>query len=154
MVVLEVALVAASTWLAYWHLNDMIEESLYRVHLEENGLTLKRLMEEALAVLGLFTVVNVIALMLAAAIWSRHENHVLQDLSRLIAKTRALDFSSDAQSRQQPGVLALAAAWRDRERARFTAIREQVMKLEIAGPSEDDLQQMRNTVENLHRILS
>ena len=87
MVALEVTLVVASTWLAYWHLNDLIEESLYRVHLTQSGPTLARLAEEGFAILGLFVVVNLIGLMIAERIWSHHENLVLQHFARLIGKT-------------------------------------------------------------------
>lgn len=154
MVAIEVALVTASTWLAHWHLNDLIEESLYRVHYAKTGPTLMRLAEEGFAVLGLFAVVNVIALMLAEGIWSYHENLVLQDFTRLIGKTRELDFSSDAETRRQHEVLALTLAWRARERTRFAAIRDQVAKLEAAVSAEGSPQDMRNSLENLNRLLS
>lgn len=153
MVALEVFLVAASTWLAHWYLNDLIEESLYRVHLAQTGPTLARLAEEGFAVLGLFALVNMIALMLAAGIWSYHENLVLQDFTGLIGKTRELDFSSDAETRRQHEVLALAVAWRTRERTRFAAIRDQVVKLEGAVSAAESAQEMRNAVERLNKLL-
>ena len=92
MVVLEVTLVAASTWLVHWRLMQLIEESMYRMQVAQTGPTLMRFAEEGFAVFGLFALVNVIALAVAAGIWSYHENRVLQAFTRLIGKTRGLIF--------------------------------------------------------------
>ncbi len=153
MVALEVALVAASTWLAHWYLNHLIEESLYRVHLVQTGPILMRLVEQGFPALGIFAVVNVIALALVAGIWSYHENLVLRDFTKVIEKTQQLDFSADPQPRGRHEVLALAAAWRARERTRFTAIRNQVALLD-SDPSADELpQDMRIGLQRLNQLL-
>ncbi len=154
MVALEAALVVALTWLAYWRLIHLIDESMYRMQIAQTGPTLMRLAEEGFAVLGLFAVVNVIALAVAAGIWSYHENIVLQDFTRLIGKTRELDFSSDAETRRQHEVLALALAWRARERTRFAAIHDQVAKLEAAVAAEGSRQHTRTSLESLNKLLS
>jgi len=154
VVTLEVALAAASTWLAYWRLVYLIDESVYRVHLTHTGPTLMRFAEEGFAVLGLFAVVNVIALAVAAGIWSYRENLVLQDFAGLIGKTQELDFSNDALTQRKRDVLALAAAWRARERTRFAAIREQVAKLEAAVSADATSRDTRNAVESLNKLLS
>lgn len=154
MVALELALVVASAWFAYWHLNNLIEESLYSVHIAQTGPTWARLAQEGFAVLGLFTIVNVIALIVAAGIWSYHENLMLKDFTRLIGKTQNLDFSSDAETRRRHGVLTLAIAWRARERTRFAAIREQVAKLEATVSAEEFPQDMQNSLARLKKLLS
>ncbi len=154
MVALEVFLVAATTWLAYWRLISLIDESMYRMSLSQGGPTLMRLAQEGFAVLGLFVVVNLIALVIAAGIWSHHENRVLRDLVGLIGKTRDLDFSGDAEPRRQHEVLTLASAWRARERARFDAVREQVAQLDAAWSAKQSAQDLRNHVARLSEILS
>lgn len=154
LVVLEVVLVCASTWVTYWHLNDLLEQSLYRVHLVQTGPILTRLVTEGFAVLGVFALVNLTALMVAQRIWSRHENLVLKDFTKLIAKTRKLDFSSDPASHPQTEVLALAMAWRAQERTRFTAIRNQVAKLEASVSAGKSPQTLLLAVEDLNKLLS
>ena len=154
MVVLEVFLVAASIWFAHWQLIELIDQSMYRMNLAHSGPTLLRLAEKGFVVLGLFALVNVAALMVAAKIWSRHENLVLQDFAKLVAKTRELDFSADPESRRQHQVLALAARWRARERARFLAVREQLASLDGSGPSREFLEEMRVAVTRLDKLLS
>ena len=153
LVALEVILVCVSTWVAYWHLNTLIEDSLYRVHLVQTGPILMRLVTNGFAVLGLFALVNLIALMLAQRIWSRHENLVLNSFTDLIDKTRQLDFSSDLANTQQHEVLALAITWRTRERNRFTAIRYQLAKLDVPVSADKSLNDMLLAVENLQKLL-
>ena len=153
MVALEVVLVAASTWLVYWRLSDLLDESLYRVHLVPAGPTLAALAQEGFGVLGLFALLNVFALLVAEAIWSRHENSVLHDFVLLIGRTRNLDFRSDTATRRQHEVLALALAWRVRERARLAAIRDHVTRLEAAASANASAQEMRTLVQSLSQHL-
>ena len=154
IVMLEVILVAASIWLVYWQLNQVIEENLYRVHLVQGGSLFAQLAEKGLGVLGLFAVVNIIALLVAERIWSHHESHVLRNFTELITKTWELDFSNDPEPRRQVEVLVLARTWRARERLRFAAIREQVGKLEAAALAGEPEQDMRDAMESLKKLLS
>ena len=154
LVSLEVVLVAALTWLAQWRLNDLIEDSLYRVHLDQTGSALIQLLQEGSWVLGPFVVVNVLALLAAEGIWSHHENLVIQDFAALIGKTRGLDFSKDAETRRQHEVLTLAMSWRARERTRFAAIHEQVVKLENAASARESAPDIRNAVQRLRKLLT
>lgn len=124
------------------------------MHLAQSGPTLARLAEEGFAILGLFVVVNLIGLMIAEGIWSHHENLVLQDFTRLIGKMRELDFSGDPETRRRHEVLALAAAWRARERARFAAVRNQLAKLEAAVSDERSAQDMQDALDGLNELLS
>ena len=154
IVALELVLVAACTWLAHWRMIQVIEESMYRMSVAQTGPTLMRLAQEGFAVLGLFAVVNVIALMLVAGIWSYHENLVLKDLIELIEKTRGLDFSGDTKTQRQHEVLALAAAWRARDRTRFAAIRDQVARLEAAVSAKVSTEDLRTSVDSLRKLMS
>lgn len=154
MVALEVFLVAASIWLAHWQLIQLIDQSMYRMNVAQSGPTLARFAEKGFMVLGMFAVVNVLALMVAAKIWSQHENLVLQDFTRLTAKTRELDFSGDPQTRRQHQVLLLAARWRARERARFAAVRELVADLDAASRSGESLREMRAAITRIDNLLT
>lgn len=154
MMVLEVALVATSIWLLHWRLVHFIDNSMYRMHAAQEGLTLMRLAQEGFPVLVLFVVVNLMALTLVAGLWSARENLVLQDFIKLMEKTRELDFSSDPEPRRQHEVLKLATAWRALERARFAALREQLANLESAQPSDQSLQDLRVALTRLNQLLS
>lgn len=154
MMVLEVALVATSIWLAHWRLGHFIDNSMYRMHAAQEGLTLVRLAQEGFPVLVLFVVVNMLALTLVAGLWSARENLVLQDFIKLMEKTRELDFSADPEPRRQHEVLKLATAWRALERARFAALREQLANLEDARPSHQSLQNLRVALTRLNQLLS
>ncbi|MBI5921641.1 MAG: hypothetical protein HY847_08290 [Betaproteobacteria bacterium] len=154
MVSLEVTLVAASIGFAYWRLIEMIDESMYRMNVVPVGPTMLIFAEEGFWALGLFTIVNVIALMIAAGIWSRHEKRVLQNFSHLIGKSLQLDFSADPDFSSQHEVLTLASAWRERERKRFVFLREQVVKLEAALSAGISSADLRQVLDSLNKLLS
>lgn len=153
MVVLEAVPVAASIWLVYWRLSGLIEESLYRVHLTSAGPALPILAHEGFSVLGLFAALNVLALLVAEGIWSRHENLVLHDFAALIGKTHKLDCPSAIDGRRQHEVLTLVLAWRARERTRLATIRDQVAKLEAAIAAGESVQNLRDSAHSLNRLL-
>ncbi len=153
MVALEAVLVAASTWFVYRHLSDLLDESLYRVHLVPAGPTLAALAQDGFGVLGLFALLNVFALLVAEAIWSRHENSVLHDFALLIGRTRNLDFCSDTATPRRHEVIALALAWRARERSRFATIRDEVRKLEAAVSAGASANDLRTSLQSLKKIL-
>ncbi len=154
MVALEVALAAACIWLAHWRLVQLIEDSMYRMHAAQSAPTLLRLAQEAFPVLALFVVFNLIALTLVAGLWSARENLVLRDFMALIAKTQALDFSSDPAPQRPHEVLALAASWRARERTRSAAIRDELAQLEATAAANASAQTLRDALERLNKHLS
>lgn len=153
MVALEVILVAAAIGFAYWRLIELIDASMYRMNFAQTGSSLAQFAQEGFWVLGLFAVINVFALMIASGIWSHHENLVLKDFANLIEKSRALDFCSDADALPQHEVLALALAWRARERARFTAIRDQLTQLEAALSQNLPHGNLRALTDDLNKLL-
>jgi len=63
LVLLEAALAAGLAWMMYQHLNQIIEDNLYRVHLADDVPMLTQLMHEEFILLGLFFAVNLIALL-------------------------------------------------------------------------------------------
>lgn len=155
MVAMEIVLVAAAIGFAYWRLSQLIDANMYRMSFSPGGPSLMaQFSKEGFWVLGAFAVINMIALMIAAKIWTRHERRTLQDLAGLIDKTSALDFSGDDEARRQREVLALAAAWRAQERSRFTAIRDQVTKLEASLSSSASDQELLMALEKINGLLS
>lgn len=153
MVTLEVTLVAIAIGFAYWRLAQLIEEGMYRMKAIPMITTMTQFATEGFWILGVFAVVNVIALMVASGIWRRHENLVLRDFMGLIEKTKELDFSSDTETRRQHEVISLAADWRAQERNRYTAVRDQVSKLVASLSSGESSQDTQISVTNLNRLL-
>lgn len=152
LVVLEVTLAGAAVAVLDWRLNGVIEDNLYRVHLAEAEPLLGQLALAAFNVLGVFVVANVIALLAADVIWRYYVSSVVRDFMALIGKTRELDFSPDPDATRHE-VVALAAAWRARERARLAAIRKQVEWLDAGVSAGSDLRSMQDALNSLHELL-
>ena len=152
LVVLEVTLAGAAVAVLDWRLSGVIEDNLYRVHLAEAEPLLGQLALAAFNVLGVFVAANVIALLAADVIWRYYVSSVVRDFMTLIGKTRELDFSPDPEATRHE-VVALAAAWRARERARLAAIREQAEWLGAGVSAGSDLRGMQDALNSLHELL-
>lgn len=152
LVVLEVALAGAAVAVLDWRLSGVIEDNLYRVHLAEAEPLLGQLTLAAVNVLGVFVAVNAIAVLAADAIWRYYVNSVVHDFMALIGKTGDLDFSPDPEATRHE-VLALAAAWRARERARLAEIRVQVGRLDAGVSAGADSRSMQEALNRLHELL-
>lgn len=153
LVVLEAALVGASVWIMYVRLNQLIEESLYRIHLAKAGLMLPALLHAALPVLGGFVIANVAILLIVMCLWGRNVNAITDEFMHLIGKTRKLDFSPDSAPVKKHELLALTGRWRARERIRQTEIQEQVARLEREMSAGGDSRSLGNIVNRLNELL-
>lgn len=152
LVVIEVILAGAAVALLDWRLSGVVEENLYRVHLAEAEPLLGQLALAAFNVLGVFVAVNAVAVLAADAVWRYHVDSVVTDFMGLIGKTRELDFSPDPEATRHE-VLALAAAWRSRERARLATIRVQVGRLDAGVSAGNDSRSMQDALKRLDELL-
>jgi hypothetical protein len=153
LVLLETGLAAGLTWLMFSRLNQIIEDNLYRVHLADGVPILAQLMHEALILLGIFSVVNVIALLLIDFIWRRHVNSILRFFMQFMGKTYHLDFTTDPEISDRHQVLDLAAIQRDQDRTRLTEIRKQLSRLDPAMLEENDVQGVHDVMKVLDALL-
>lgn len=153
LVIMEAALAGAAVGVLNWHLTGVIEENLYRVHLAEAQPLFDQLLQGALKVLGMFILINGVALLAADAIWRHYVSSVVHDLMALIGRTGELDFSPDPETAHGHEVLALARTWRARERARLAAIREQLVRLEREVSARSDPRGIRAPLDLLDELL-
>lgn len=71
----------------FWRLNQIIEDKLYRVHLADAVPMLAQLMREALILLGIFSAVKLIALVVVDFIGRRYVYSILRLFKLLMGKT-------------------------------------------------------------------
>ncbi len=153
LVVLEAVLVAGMVWLMHWRLSQIIEENLYRVHLAKAVPVLHQLMQEASVLLGVFILVNIIALLVADGVWGRYVNSLLRSFMTLVGKTGKLDFSADPNMSGRHRLLDLAQAQRARERVRLVAIQEQVVRMEAELSGAGDPGRLRELLNGLDELV-
>lgn len=153
LVVLEAGLAAGLTWMMFGRLNQIIEDNLYRVHLGGSVPILAQLTHEALILLGIFSVVNLIALLLVDLGWRRYVNSILRLFMRLMGKTYQLDFTSDPEISDRHQVLDMAKTQRVQDRNRLTEIRQQLSRLEPAMLAANDTQGVHDVLKALDELL-
>lgn len=153
LVLLEPVLAGASVWLLHWRFNQIVEQNLYRVHLAEASSLFGQLLHEAFFLSGIFTLANVIALLIADLIWRRYVNSVLRHFRASVDKTSKLDFSSDPATAGHHPVLALAETQRAQERARLAAIRKLMTNLGAEVLDQTDVHGMRDQLKTLDALL-
>lgn len=153
LVLLEVGLAVGFAWMMYRHLNQIIEESLYRVHLADAVPMLAQLMHEALILLGIFSAANLLALVVVDLIWRRHVSSILRLFMQLMRKTLQLDFTADAAIGDHHQLLDLAAIQREQDRTRLTAIRDQLSRLEPEMLAANDAHAMHDVLNALDALV-
>lgn len=153
LVFLETGLAAGLAWMMFRHLNQIIEDNLYRIHLANTAPILPQLMHQAIILLGIFTVSNLVALVLVDFIWRRYIYSILGLFKQLMEKTYNLDFTDDPEINSRHQVLDLAETQRNQDRIRLTAIREQLSRLETAKMATNDTQTVREVLIALDELL-
>jgi len=153
LVVLEAVLAAGLAWMMFRHLNQIIEENLYRVHLADTVPMLAQLMHEALILLGIFGAANLIALVVVDFIWRRYVYSILRLFMQLMGKTYHLDFTVDPEISDQHQILDLAETQRDQDRTRLTAIRNQLSCMEPEMLAANDEHALREVLKSLDELL-
>ena len=153
LVFLETGLAAGLAWMMYRHLNRIIDDNLYRIHLADTAPILTQLIHEAVILLGIFTVANLAALVLIDFIWRRYIYSILFFFKQLMEKTYQLDFTDDPEISDRHQVLDLTETQRDQDRIRLTAIREQLARLESAVRVTKDTQGLREVLQALDESL-
>lgn len=130
LVVLEVTLLSIAGFILYVRLNAIVDENLYRIHFSGQPAMFSVLLKESLQIMGGLAAVNLIALLMADRIWSRHVNGIMKSLRDLLSRTRNLDLRPDNEVQDQHPVLAMTLAWRDMERTRNKVMRKLVAQAE------------------------
>lgn len=153
IVVIEAGLTAVLTWVMYWRLNQIVEDNLYRVHFAEAAPMINQLMHEALLVLWIFSVVNLIALLVVDFIWRRYVYSILRLFMELVGKTYRLDFTADPEIRNRHQILDLTEIQREQDRARLTKIREQLSRLDLDMQGVNDVRAMHDALNALDELL-
>ncbi len=153
LVLLEAGLAAGLTWLMWQHLNQVVDDNLYRVHLADAAPILLQLARQALVLLGIFFAVNVLALVLVDLVWRAYVNTILRHFMHLMGKTAALDFTSDQPNPQRHQVLDLAESQRDKERQRLTEIRTRLSLLPNAPLAPENAHYVADAVHAAKRLL-
>ncbi len=153
LVLLEAGLAAGLSWMMFRRLNQIIENHLYRVHLADTGPILAQLMHEAIILLGIFSVVNLVALLVVDVLWRRYVYGILRLFKLLMGKTYQLDFTDDPEISDRHQVLDLAETQRDQDRIRLTEIRDQLFRLETEMLAANDTQGVHEVMKALDELL-
>lgn len=153
LVIIEAGLVAGMVWLMHWRLSQIIEETLYRVHLAKAVPILQQLMQEATLLLGIFMLANLIALLVADGIWRGYVNSLLRIFMSLVGKTGRLDFSGDPEMNGRHRLLDLLGTQRVRERRRLAAIREHIAGLDAELSGAGNPRRLLELLNGLNKLV-
>ena len=153
LVLLEAGLAAGLAWLMYQHLNQIIDDNMYRVHLADATSLLPQLISQSYFLLGLFFAVNVLALVAVDLVWRRYVHSILRSFMQLMTKTSQLDFSFDPAIARRHQLLDLSEAQRAQDRARLTAIRAQLSLLSPEVSTATDAPTVQRVLNALNELL-
>ncbi len=120
----------------YLRFGALIEANLYVVHAAARTGLLPAMLSELLKVILVMGVVNTLALLLAHTLWSRHVERVVRAFRNRTARLAALDFTEPEDDQATHEVVARLERWREAERGRLLAVREQLAELRTASDEE------------------
>lgn len=146
---MEVVVATACVCVLYCRLNGLIEASLFRVHLGPTPSIIPALLQDGFMLLLLFIAGNIVALLVATLIWTRHVHGIASEFTSLVEKTHLLDFCADSSAQTHHETLLRAIQWRAMERERLEAIRQAVAILGVNQSSAANT----DALNRLRRIL-
>lgn len=129
LVVMEIVLVASSLTILHYRLDAVIEENLYRVHLSAQPPMIHLLVTATLHVLGWTLFWNVVALLLADWIWTRHVRAITTPFYALMKRMAALRFDLEDGMSDLHRVAILAKSWYFTEKFRLSELRNTLREL-------------------------
>jgi len=153
LVALEAVLAGAMAWLMYHHLNQVIEDNMFRVHLSNVPSALELMMNKATLLLTVFSAVNLLALIVANLVWRAYVNSILRKLDHLMAKTLGLDFTIDPQNGDRHQVLELGEKQRNQERIRLMGIRGLAQQLAFASQPSSDPAELAKILQSMDTVV-
>lgn len=153
LVLLEAGLAGLMAWMMFQQLNQIVESNLYRVHLANSGSIVSQLAHGAIILLAKFSLVNLVALLVADLIWRRYVYSILDSFKLLMGKTFKLDFTADPEISKRHQVLDLAETQREQDRIRLSKIREQRSRLESAMQAANDAPGVHHAIKALDELL-
>jgi hypothetical protein len=139
LVALESGLAAGLAWMMYRRLDRIVQDNLFRVHLADAGPVLGQLVHEAIILLAVFAVANLLVVLLVEIVWRRHVHSITRLFGRLMDKTARLDFTADPEIGDAHQVVHLAASQRAQDRTRLAEIRRQLSRLDHEAAGVQDV---------------
>lgn len=137
LVVLEILLVAATLWVLYVQMGEVVDANLYRVHFASQPNIYPLLLKTSLMGIAALVAVNVILLWVATWVWARHIDSIVRPFRELVAKVESLDFTEDQAQDVLHEVVDLALAWRHSKRRILHKLRAEIARLEELGDLSD-----------------
>ena len=138
LVLMEVLLVASSLTIVHYRLDAVIEENLYRVHLAAQPPMLHMLATATLHVLGWTLFWNLLALLAADWIWTRHVRSITAPFDALMERMAHLRLEDEDGLADLHPVSILAKSWYFTEKFRLSELRLTLKQLQAM---QDPLQE-------------
>lgn len=130
LVTLEVLLIASTLWILYVQMSEIVEASLYRIHIIQNQSIYPLLLKTILIGLMGLIAVNGLMLWVVSWIWTRHVDSILNPFRKLVSKVETLDFREEEPISISHKVVELALAWRHFNRQNMLKLRQEISQLD------------------------
>lgn len=138
LVAMEIVLVASSLTILHYRLDAVIEENLYRVHLAAQPPMVHLLTTATLHVLGWTLFWNVLALLAADWIWTRHVRSITSPFDALMERMAHLRLEDEDGLADLHPVSILAKSWYFTEKFRLSELRLTLQQLaDVQEPLQD-----------------
>ncbi len=146
---LEIILFSAAMWYVYYDLNLLIEEQMYRIHMEPQEDGLPFLLMELLIITPCIIVANIIAVLVINRIWANYVSQIVNPLKVILSAVDKLDLRDRPDINTNHEVLEKAQVWLREEHRRCRKIQQPATKLDADMASTD----LKQTLHKINKLL-
>jgi hypothetical protein len=147
-VIFELALISITVFILYLDMNQLIEDNMFRSHIQ-NTLNIEFFTIRLLQAIAILFAINLAAASFIVWRWRSYVTSITRPLDDIIDSIKRLDFNIKVATENNHEALVLAENWLDTEKIRFTKIRNLISDMEIDQPSHmtEKLNLSRQAVE-------
>lgn len=147
LLIIEIILISTAVFWIYIDISLLIEESMFRVHIQQTltiGSFVTHLLQASLVLLA----VNISIASIIVWYWKSYVKSITSPLSNVANSIKNLDFTAKPSITVQHDVSLIALKWLEREKNKYSTLREQLCRVDT-----DNMLAVTETMKNCKDIL-
>lgn len=154
LIIIESLLFTAGMLVIYTDLQQVLQNTMYRVHQELNG-GRPILMKELLLIFPWIITANLLLMVIVDRRWKRGVRHIIYQLQDILYRVKRLDLRIYTIQQTDHEVLQRAKQWLNKERDRNSSLQKRINDISEQMNINDtaELHRMRESLKSMSKLL-
>lgn len=147
LLIIEIILISMAIFWIYIDISLLVEENMFRVHIQKTlttGSFVTNLLQASLVLL----IVNIIIASIIVWYWKNYVKQIISPLSNVADSIKNLDFTFEPDITVEHDITQIALKWLNREKQKYSELREQINEMDI-----ENFQTVTQTMKKCKYIL-